>query len=143
MQISYLIPPEVVPGRMALLITLLLCLINIFNSVTSNSPNSDSITSIGAWIIYCIVFVKSALLQYGAILFWKCISNDPNYAENYVKSRLKTVDLCSLAVSLTSFFVFSLIFWNMWSIKSCMLKEWFHGNSVICISHPAVFKMGR
>ena len=111
LQISYLIPPEVVPGRMALLITLLLCLINIFNSVTSNSPNSDSITSIGAWLIYCILFVKGALLQYGGILFWKCIANNDYYAENYIKSRLKTIDLCSLAVSLISFLLFSFMFW--------------------------------
>lgn len=33
---SFLIPPDVVPGRMALLITLFLVLINIFNIITSN-----------------------------------------------------------------------------------------------------------
>ena len=31
--VSFLIKPEVVPGRMALLVTLFLVLINIFNSV--------------------------------------------------------------------------------------------------------------
>ena len=36
--ISFLIPPDIVPGRMALLITLFLVLINIFNNVTTNSP---------------------------------------------------------------------------------------------------------
>ena len=30
--VSFLVPPEVVPGRMAMLITLFLVLINIFNS---------------------------------------------------------------------------------------------------------------
>ena len=33
--VSFLIKPEVVPGRMALLVTLFLVLINIFNSVRS------------------------------------------------------------------------------------------------------------
>ena len=45
---SFLIPPEVVPGRMAMLITLFLVLINIFNrdlirvlalAVTTINPN--------------------------------------------------------------------------------------------------------
>ncbi len=36
--ISFIVPPEVVPGRMALLVTLFLVLVNIFNSVTANAP---------------------------------------------------------------------------------------------------------
>ena len=36
--ISFLIPPDIVPGRMALLITLFLVLVNIFNNVNTNSP---------------------------------------------------------------------------------------------------------
>ena len=40
--ISFLIPPDIVPGRMALLITLFLVLINIFNNVTTNSERVDS-----------------------------------------------------------------------------------------------------
>ena len=35
--ISFLIPPDIVPGRMALLITLFLVLVNIFNSTTNLS----------------------------------------------------------------------------------------------------------
>ena len=49
--ISFLIPPEVVPGRMALLVTLLLVLINIFNNVTSITPNTDGMTAIGSWML--------------------------------------------------------------------------------------------
>ena len=45
--VSFLIPPEVVPGRMAMLITLFLVLINIFNIVTTNSPNVEGMTAIG------------------------------------------------------------------------------------------------
>ena len=36
--VSFLVKPEVVPGRMAMLVTLFLVLINIFNSVRSVSP---------------------------------------------------------------------------------------------------------
>ena len=36
--ISFLIPMDVIPGRMALLVTLFLVLVNIFNTVTTNTP---------------------------------------------------------------------------------------------------------
>ena len=36
---SFIIPPDVVAGRMGLLITVLLCLVNIFNVVNNHSPS--------------------------------------------------------------------------------------------------------
>merc|ERR1719189_2258563 len=66
--VVFLIPPEVVPGRMAMLITLFLVLINIFNIVTSNSPNVEGMTAISAWMLVCIFFVFGALFGY-AIFF--------------------------------------------------------------------------
>ena len=36
--ISFLVPPESVPGRMTILVTVFLVLVNIFNSITSNIP---------------------------------------------------------------------------------------------------------
>ena len=68
---SFLIPPEIVPGRMTLLVTLFLVLINIFNNITSNSPNVEGLTSISAWVITCILFVFGALSGYAGILFKK------------------------------------------------------------------------
>ena len=69
--VGFLIPPEVVPGRMAMLITLFLVLINIFNTVTSNSPNVEGMTAIAAWMLACILFVFGALLAYAFILWRK------------------------------------------------------------------------
>ena len=40
-QAGFLIPPELVPGRMTLLVTIFLVLINIFNNVTDKSPNVE------------------------------------------------------------------------------------------------------
>ena len=39
--ISFLIPPDVVPGRMTLLITIFLVLVNIFNTITTNIPKAE------------------------------------------------------------------------------------------------------
>ena len=39
--ISFLIPMDVIPGRMALLVTLFLVLVNIFNNITTNTPKAE------------------------------------------------------------------------------------------------------
>ena len=54
---------------MTLLVTLFLVLINIFNSVSSNSPNVEGFTAISTWVISCILFVFAALVGYAGILF--------------------------------------------------------------------------
>ena len=44
--ISFVVPIEVIPGRMALLVTLLLVLVNIFNSTHHNEPHARGITAV-------------------------------------------------------------------------------------------------
>ena len=39
--ISFLVPPDIIPGRMALLVTVFLVLINIFNNATSKIPKAE------------------------------------------------------------------------------------------------------
>ena len=42
---------------MALLVTVFLVLINIFNTITTNSPNAEGLTAIEIWMLACILFV--------------------------------------------------------------------------------------
>ena len=42
--ISFLVPPEIVPGRMTLLVTVFLVLVNIFNTITTNIPKAEGLT---------------------------------------------------------------------------------------------------
>jgi len=81
---SFIIPPQVVAGRMGLLITILLCLVNIFNVVNNNSPSvkvnynnviktptsqgSKGVTALSVWLLSCIFFVFSAVMAYTCIL---------------------------------------------------------------------------
>ena len=58
-------------GRMALLVTLFLVLVNIFNNVTTNTPKAEGLTAIEAWMLACILFVFGALAEYAAVLFHK------------------------------------------------------------------------
>ena len=43
--ISFVVPVEAIPGRIALLVTLILVLINIFNTSVNNQPTSETITA--------------------------------------------------------------------------------------------------
>ena len=61
--ISFLIPMDVIPGRMGLLVTLFLVLVNIFNTVTTNTPKAEGLTAIEAWMLACILFVFGALIE--------------------------------------------------------------------------------
>lgn len=54
---------------MALLVTLFLVLVNIFNTVTTNTPKAEGLTAIEAWMLSCILFVFATLLEYAALLF--------------------------------------------------------------------------
>ena len=61
--ISFMVPPDIIPGRMALLVTLFLVLVNIFNTVTTNTPKAEGLTAIEAWMLACILFVFGALIE--------------------------------------------------------------------------------
>merc|ERR1712117_903800 len=66
--VSFTIKPEVVPGRMALLVTLFIVLINIFNSVRERAPISSRVNAIDMYLVICIFLVFSALMEYAVIL---------------------------------------------------------------------------
>ena len=42
---------------MALLVTLFLVLVNIFNSVTANAPKAEGLTAVETWVVSCIIHV--------------------------------------------------------------------------------------
>ena len=65
---SFLIPPEIVAGRMAMLVTLFLCLINVFLSTTKEIPTSRTLTALNVWMVACIHFVFWALFAYAYLL---------------------------------------------------------------------------
>lgn len=69
--ISFLVPADIIPGRMALLVTLFLVLVNIFNTVTTNTPKAEGLTAIEAWMLSCILFVFASLIEYAGLLFTK------------------------------------------------------------------------
>ena len=67
--ISFIIKPKVVAGRMALLITIFLILINTFNSVKNEAPTSKTLNSVDLYLLICIGIVFLALIEYAIVLF--------------------------------------------------------------------------
>ena len=65
---SFIIPPDIVPARMALLITVLLVLVNLLGTIIDKQPPSAFPTSMVVWMSVCIVFSSGALLAYGVLL---------------------------------------------------------------------------
>ncbi|XP_046681545.1 glycine receptor subunit beta-type 4-like [Homalodisca vitripennis] len=66
---GFCVIPEVVPGRMVLLVTTLLSLVTMFDTVRNNSPSALELKCIEVWLISCTLFVFFALLEYFIVLF--------------------------------------------------------------------------
>ena len=82
--ISFLIPPESVPGRSGLLVTLILVLTTFHLHELDQSPLISSITPLLIWSEICLAFVFFAFLEYSCILFFLRF---PNNRKNKMKGR--------------------------------------------------------
>ena len=65
---SFIINPSVIPGRIAVLITTFLCLINIFNGVKEHAPVSASLNAMDIYVLICIGQVFLALAEYAVVI---------------------------------------------------------------------------
>ena len=125
--VSFLIPAHIVPGRMALLITLLLVLINQFGDINVVVPQSESPTALTIWALCCILFVGGSLMVY-AILLYKQFAQKTSLPKNkitYVKGKLPEKENGPLEEDVQKihwdkkflkgfplcFFIFNLVYW--------------------------------
>ena len=91
--VSFAIPPEVVPGRMALLITLMLVLVNISGTVIDKNSPTEYLTFLDIWMFACIVYVWMALIAYAFLLLHKRFmvwKNKPKCATSLVETESDT-----------------------------------------------------
>ncbi|CAB3363870.1 glycine receptor subunit alpha-4-like [Cloeon dipterum] len=86
---SFIVNPELVPGRMVLLVTTLLSLVTMFDTVRNNSPNALELKCIEVWLISCILFVFVALLEYFVVLF--AMRYDKNWRRSKAQNSLGIV----------------------------------------------------
>ncbi|KAG8229278.1 hypothetical protein J437_LFUL009639 [Ladona fulva] len=66
--LSFLVPPESVPGRMAICMTTLLTLTAMFAAVRQNTPSVSYVKGLDIWMVVCILFVFLTLAEYTLVL---------------------------------------------------------------------------
>ncbi|XP_046397112.1 glycine receptor subunit alpha-4-like [Ischnura elegans] len=66
--LSFLVPPESVPGRMAICMTTLLTLTAMFAAVRQNTPSVSYVKALDIWMVVCILFVFLTLAEYTLVL---------------------------------------------------------------------------
>ena len=106
---SYIIPSDVIPGRLALLITLMLCLTNMLTGVNFHGPksSSDVPTILSIWMVTCYIFVVTAIQEYSCILLLKHVYGSQKISEDIIRK----IDMAAFILSYTSFSVFNLVYW--------------------------------
>ena len=133
--VSFTIKPDVVPGRMGLLATIFLVLINIFNGAKSAAPSSTNLNALDLYLIVCIGQVFLALIEYAIILF---ISNtgvkssficnnetkkkdiiQPNHNNGIIEKQnhddvKNKMDSVSIMIFPSFFILFNVIYWNIY-----------------------------
>ena len=135
--VSFVIQPDIVPGRMGLLVTIFLLLINIFTGVKNTAPPSSNHNASDVFLFLCIAQVFAALIQYAAILILKSFIVETTHVscqslvhrkslntENSVidlkdckkdhNYSMSTVDVVSLIVFPTIFVVCNIIYYNIY-----------------------------
>jgi len=123
--ISFIIDPKVVPGRMSLLVILLLVLVNVFNSVRANAPSSglSKLNAIDTYLMTCIFMVFSAILEYAVILSIITLELDKiDYNINHERPNLRDkicmilnsprrLDKLSIIIFSLSFALYNFNYW--------------------------------
>ena len=61
--LSFLIPPDAYPGRMGMLVVLVLVIINIMLKVIETSPKVSGICGLTLWTMICLIMVRLIQLQ--------------------------------------------------------------------------------
>ena len=102
--VSFIVPVEIIPGRMTLLVTTFLVLVNMGNSERTAAPRSESITAMDVWILSCMGFVAGALLEY-AILLWLQFHKGQEKKSRLIQ-RCRRLDRAALTVFATAFVLY-------------------------------------
>ena len=105
--ISFFIPPDNIPGRMSLIVTILLMFINNYAYVRGAIPLVSEISMLDVWCISCILFVTMALFEYALILNVRFNSTE---CDERLKARCHKLDGAASIVSISLYVTFITIY---------------------------------
>lgn len=102
--ISFAIDPDMVPGRMGMLVTLYLILINTYSNIDAPSKRGFSFADV--WFVGCQAPIAFAILEYGSILILL-------RTQKVTKSDkfISILDVSSLCLAILFFIVFNFAYW--------------------------------
>ena len=103
--LSYFIDPDVVPGRMGMLLLLYLILLSTYNAV--DAPSRRGFSLIETWFIGTQVPILTAIIQYGIVLAIKKFFQPKN------KQVWNRIDFVTFIISLTFFTIFNIFYWHI------------------------------
>ena len=110
--VSFAVSIEAVPGRLGLLLTILLMLINMNNSISQTIPKSDGICPLILWILISIIFIVFALVEYFIILTSVKFGSQETKVATKKRRKVTSAQIQMWATSLdkTSLMVFPLAY---------------------------------
>ena len=135
--IGFLVPPNCYPGRISLLVTIVLCIISVMTSAMHESPESTGLSAMNCWFLICLVQVAIASLEYAIIIYFMRFSkqNQSLPKERVSKmakkmnikettcvsgSRVDSIDHFSLLVVPSSFILMIIVYFSVFlSSSSC------------------------
>ena len=91
--ISFIIPPNIIPGRMGLLVITFLTLINMFIEVKHTAPISSGLNAFDIFLIICIGQVFFACLEYAVVM------KKSSFTENVSPSQLRKPEVGQYPIS--------------------------------------------
>ena len=109
--ISFLIEPNLVPGRMGLLITIILIITNIYNSIDA-APNRG-FSFVEVWYIGIIVPIFIGIIEYGVILAVKKYGDDDCDKILKIDKHIffQSIDIFTLIVCIILLVIFNVTYW--------------------------------
>ena len=111
--LSFFINPDVVPGRMGMLIMLYLIQINTYNSL--KAPPKRGFSTIEVWFVGIQAPVLLAVLEYGCLLaakkFWPKRELGLKGINLTKEELFRYVDLCTFCVSIIYLLTFNVLYW--------------------------------
>ena len=121
--ISYFVPPDSVPGRMGMLITLYLILVNTYNNV--EAPDDRGLSKIEQWYLSLQAAIITAIVEYGIILAMKMfhiptMEKCKFFGKPMSRTSLfKTMDAIFFIISSLYFIILNVCYWDAdWIFKT-------------------------
>ena len=112
--ISFLMDPDVVPGRMGLLLTVFLIITNNYNSI--EGPDDRGFSFIEIWMVGIYSQILFAIVEYAYLMAKKrhnLMLIYPNNEQEEIKELSKKLDKIAIIFSLIYFFLFQCTYWSI------------------------------